>query len=43
MKIMSLALVLTGYFDLSQAEQIGVVSGTITYKGEYGGYTIHVN
>ncbi len=43
MKIMSLALVLIDYFDLSQAGQSGFVPGTITYKGEYGGYTIHVN
>lgn len=55
MKIMFLVLVLTvtlggcatpnisNDFDISQAEQSGVVSGTITYQGVYGGYTLHVS
>jgi hypothetical protein len=55
MKIMFIVLVLTvtlggcatpnisNDFDVSQAERSGVVSGTITYQGVYGGYTIHVS
>ncbi|MFN3581592.1 MAG: hypothetical protein ACK4VV_14095 [Pseudomonas sp.] len=29
-------------FDVGKAEQSGVVAGSITYDGTYGGYTVHV-